>query len=100
MELIHNEESEARDHSRSTGAKPKHKSSLLTRHSSPVLSSCMCVVPSFTFALFIFEIDFTSAFKSCAGPLLYVSNYIYQQLKNFATLLVVVDILKHRICGR
>lgn len=45
------------------------------------------------------ETDLASAFKSCAWPLLYVSNSIYQQLKSFATLLLPADILKHRVWG-
>lgn len=56
---------------------------------------CIYIVTSFIFSLLTLETDSTSAFKSCAVLLLYVSNYINHQLKNFATLLAAVDIFKH-----
>lgn len=45
------------------------------------------------------ETDLASDFKSCAWPILYVGKSINQQLKSFATLLLPVDILKHRVWG-
>jgi len=84
-----------RDDRRWAEAKPKQESSLLARHPSVVLSSCMDMC-----SLFILERHLASAFKSRAMPLLCVTNYIYQQWKNFATLLVAADILKHCFWGR
>lgn len=38
------------------------------------------------------EIDVASPSKFCAVPVLYVIDYIYQQLKNCANLLVAIEI--------